>query len=97
MYSGRCVLLLIAVLMLVQAAARGLDEELGIGCRPADLQGPMAPNHARKLEVPGQFCDCEFVECYRYVLSEFEASHMRCQIDVLDKGCKILLMQAGCI
>lgn len=25
----------------------------------------MAPNHARKLEVPGQFCDCEFVQCYR--------------------------------
>ncbi|KAL0033777.1 hypothetical protein WJX77_004816 [Trebouxia sp. C0004] len=49
----------------LQAAARGLHEELGIGCRPADLQGPMAPNHARKLEVPGQFCDSEFVECYR--------------------------------
>ncbi|DBA93406.1 TPA: hypothetical protein ACH3X2_003676 [Trebouxia sp. C0005] len=49
----------------LQAAARGLDEELGIGCRLADLQGPIALNHARKLEVPGQFCDCEFVECYR--------------------------------
>lgn len=64
-YPGRCVLLLAVLLVLAQAAARGLDEELGIGCRPADLQGPIALNHARKLEVPGQFCDCEFVECYR--------------------------------
>ncbi len=78
-----CIALL---LILAQAAARGLDEELGIVCKPADLQGPMAPNHARKLEVPGQFCDCELVECYRYVPSDFEASYMRCRIDVCEQG-----------
>ncbi len=86
MYPGSCVLLLAVLLVLAQAAARGLDEELGIGCRPADLQGPMAPNRARKLEVPGQFCDCEFVECYRYVPSDFEAAFMRCQIGVCKTG-----------
>lgn len=48
-----------------QAAARGLAEELGIDCDPRALQGPMTPNHARKLEIPGKFCDSEFVECYR--------------------------------
>ena len=52
----------------VQAAARGLAEELGIDCDPCALQGPMTPNHARKLEVPGKFCDSEFVECYRHAL-----------------------------
>lgn len=50
----------------VQAAARGLAEELGILCDPCMLQGPLTPNHARKLEVPGRFCDFEFVECYRH-------------------------------
>lgn len=50
----------------MQAAARGLAEELGIDCEPAALQGPLASNHARQLEVPGKFCDREFVECYGY-------------------------------
>lgn len=50
----------------IQAAARGLAEELGIDCDPRALQGPMTPNHARKLEIPGKFCDSEFVECYRH-------------------------------
>ena len=51
----------------MQAAARGLAEELGIECGIAELAGPCSPNHARKLEVPGKFCDCEFVECYRCI------------------------------
>lgn len=38
---------------------------MGIECNIEELAGPCSPNHARKLEVPGKFCDREFVECYR--------------------------------
>ena len=50
----------------LQAAVRGLKEELGIECAFTALHGPLTPTHDRKLEVAGKFCDAEFVECYRY-------------------------------
>lgn len=52
-------------IVLIQAAVRGLQEELGIICTPGDLQGPLTKTHDRKLKVLGKFCDEEFVECYR--------------------------------
>jgi hypothetical protein len=49
----------------VQAALRGLKEELGIAVEADRLVGPLAPAHRRELHVPGRFRDCEFVETYR--------------------------------
>lgn len=58
-------------------------EELGIGCDNSALQGVMTPNHARKLEMPGKFCDSESVDCYRYASFIYQI-------------CKGLLMHVPC-
>lgn len=50
----------------MQAAARGLKEELGICVEAAQLAGPIVPVHLRLLEVPEvNVRDCEFVTSFR--------------------------------
>lgn len=49
-----------------QAAARGLQEELGIHVDAAQLAGPLVPVHLRELRVPEKGVrDCEFVTSFR--------------------------------
>ena len=53
----------------LQAAVRGLQEELGITAEPASLQGPLVPVHLRRLEAPEiGVTDCEFVTSFRSAL-----------------------------
>ena len=47
----------------VQAAARGLGEELGIFAEPAELEGPLLPTHRRELRE-GEFHDVEMVQSF---------------------------------
>lgn len=47
----------------LQAAVRGLEEELGIAVSRADLRGPLAPTHLRDLRLHG-FHDRELVQSY---------------------------------
>ena len=52
--------------MLVQAASRGLQEELGISVAATSLKGPLVPTHLRQLHVPEVgVTDCEFVTSFR--------------------------------
>jgi hypothetical protein len=45
------------------AAQRGLQEELGItAALPAQ---PLTTSHLRRLVIPGQYLDCEFVQSYQ--------------------------------
>ncbi len=50
-----------------QAAARGLQEELGITADASSLEGPIVPVHLRQLDVPELGVrDHEFVTSFRY-------------------------------
>ena len=52
--------------MLVQAASRGLQEELGISAAADSLKGPLVAPHLRQLHVPEVgVTDCEFVTSFR--------------------------------
>ena len=54
------------LVMFLQAAVRGLQEELGITAEVASLQGPLVPVHLRRLEAPEVgVTDCEFVTSFR--------------------------------
>lgn len=53
----------------MQAAVRGLEEELGVRASPADLEGPLAPTHMRDLVAP-DFHDKEFVQSFLLRCSE---------------------------
>lgn len=53
----------------MQAAVRGLQEELGIRASPADLEGPLAPTHMRDLVAPN-FHDKELVQSFLLRCSE---------------------------
>lgn len=55
----------------LSAAARGLEEELGIKAMALDLQGPIVPVHPRKLELPHLGVkDFEFVTTFVYQVDE---------------------------
>ena len=57
--------------MLVQAASRGLQEELGISAAATTLIGPLVPDHLRRLHVPEVgVTDCEFVTSFRSALRQ---------------------------
>lgn len=52
----------------MQAAVRGLQEELGISADASSLAGPLVPVHLRQLEVPDvSVRDSEFVTSFRSV------------------------------
>ena len=61
----------------MQAASRGLQEELGISVAATSLEGPLVPTHLRQLHVPEVgVIDCEFVTSFRSVLaSSSEGRH----------------------
>lgn len=53
-----------------QAAARGLQEELGITADASSLEGPIVPVHLRRLHVPELGVrDHEFVASFRYAIA----------------------------
>ena len=54
----------------VQAAVRGLQEELGITADASSVEGPIVPVHLRQLDVPELGVrDHEFVTSFRYAIA----------------------------
>ena len=65
--------------MLVQAASRGLQEELGVSTAATSLKGPLVPTHLRQLHVPEvAVTDCEFVTSFRSALCQALYGRLAC-------------------
>ncbi len=63
----------------MQAASRGLQEELSISAASTSLNGPIVPTHLRRLHVPEVgVTDCEFVTSFRSALLSCQELGLAC-------------------